>query len=889
MAKLPGAESISGPASLRPNAPAQVADVSGIARGISNLAGSVGAIAENEMQKMDTIDFARADAYQTKAFLNMQNKFQQDGDYATIADRAEKESQETLGAAANLIRNPRARQQWLEASEKSRIVNVDAISDIGTVKANQAERVALDGALEEYSRLITEPGTPDPIRESARRSLAATIDVAEQTGLYDPLQAEEKRSAFIDVAEEQLALNRLDALTRADPDAALGALGIGPTGDPLDDARNAVRLPVVTAPGTDLASIDPAILNRFEQVQSVFGTQLPVISGERSEARNKEVGGADQSRHVETNGGDAIDIDVSKLSKDERVRLIETASAMGFNGIGVYNNSLHLDTRSSRQAWGPSYSDDSTVPAWAREALDRHKSGAIAEVPVGAARDVDPRFAALTYQQRAAGFDRAKQASEQRDMQMRVGIETTAENAPAAIARQGEYDGNLPTANDFVQAYGAADGIQRYEAFDASVKVAQDTFAMRTMTADEIAALVDRAVPTSTGDDAALQEAKFEQISKAADATIKAREEDPSSYVTQVYPAVGQAWDAVDDDPSKFAQAVTVTAMAQEQLGITNMQLIPKTMAANTAAAFNNDQTTDAERMGALTGVVMATSNPDHQAAIYNQLVAEGVPPETRPAMDALARGDDGAAQRLFRAAMVKGDDLKALPGDVKPAQVDNEIAAQVFDDGQIGDVAYDLTYGATSNLNDAIQDRAVMANSVKLRLLDGSASNLQDAIDQTVKDMFGDVEVVTGASYGGKAGMKVLLPTGTDANTYQAGFDSLLGEVGEALAADLEQDLGTVSADNAQRAIAQSAVANYVEQTLSGGYFTNAGDGVFKFIDPNGRGAVLGRDGQPLTFTAAQVSAAGADADTPMVDPEVGASWSVDADGNYVLSEGAR
>lgn len=864
MARLPSAESISGPASLRPSAPAPVADVSGIAKGVSNLAGSIGQIARDEQEKQNVIDFAAADAFQTKQFLEMQNAFQNDGDYSTIGERAEKQSQEVISNAASLIRDPRARQQWATASEVNRIRNVDALGDIGRTKANDAERISFTSSLEDYSRLITEPGTPQDVVDAARRNLAATIDVAEQNGIYDPAQAEQARRTFIDGAEEQRALNEGDALIRADPDGALGALGIGPTGDPLTDTRNTVRLPIVAAPGVNVADVDVAVLNRFEQLQSVFGEQIPVISGSRDSERNAKAGGASDSQHLTENGSKAIDLDVSGLNTEERVRLIETASAMGFTGIGVYNNSLHLDT-GARRAWGPSHKGDS-VPAWAKDAIGKHTAGSIAEVPVAAARGVDPRFAALSYQQRAALFDRAKQASEQRDMQMRVGIQTTVENAPVAISRQGQYDGSMPTANDFVQAYGAAEGMERFENFDASVKVAQDTFAMRTMTADEIAAIVDQAVPTSAGDDALLQEKQFEQISAAADATIKAREADPSGYVMSVYPAVEQAWAAVDDDPANFSQAVAVTAMAQEQLGIQNLQLLPKQMAAGTAAQFNDSNLSDLERMGALTGVVMATSDPAHQAAIYQQLVAEGVPELTRPALEALARGDDGAATRLLKAAMVDGTALnKQLPGNVTPAQIDDDIQSQLFDSGQIGDIAYDLTYGSASNLNDAIADTALITNSVKLRMLDGSAGgNLQTAIDMTVKDMFGDVEVVNGRSWGGQAGMKVLLPTGTDQGTFQAGFDSLLGEVGEALAADLESDLGDVPADNAQRAIAEAGVANYVEQTLAAGYFTNAGEGLFKFIDPNGRGAVMGRDGQPLTFTQQEVLAASAETGNP-------------------------
>lgn len=858
--KIPTAESVSGPASLRPVGPSAVADMSGLTQGVRNLAGSAQRIVAEEREKQNTIDLAAADAFATRGFLGMQNDFQQDGDYDTFVERAEAGTQDLTTQAAELIRDPEMRQRWVAANEVNRIRQVDAVGDLATAAANEAERVRFDNTLQDYSRILEDPTTPEAVRESTRRSLAGTIQVAQQSGLYSPAEAAKAEQLYIVTAEQRLATNTADALIRQNPEEVIAGMGIvANPDDPLDATRANTRLPIVAGPGVNVQEVDPGVLTRYEQVQGAFGKQLTIISGSRDDQHNADVGGASGSQHLPGNGSKAIDVDVSNLSKEERIRLIETASAMGFTGIGVYNGSLHFDT-GARRAWGPSHGGES-VPAWAKEAIDRHTGGQIAEVPVGTNADVDPRFAALDYQQRAALYDKATQEVEKRNMEVRASIETTAENAPAAIGRSGGYDGYIPTANDFVMAYGARDGLEKYEAFDASVKVAQDSFAMRTMSADEIAAIVERSVPTDTGDGAALQEKSFSQISAAADATIKARQDDPAGYVQAVYPAVAEAWQNVGDDPATFQRAVSLTAMAQEQLGMP-VQVLPKAMAANTATVFNDTGRSDEERIGALTSVVLATDKPDQQAAIYEQLVEAGVPAQTRGAMEALSRGDQGAAQRLMMASMAAPETLnKALPGDIKPAQVDDDIQAMVFDTGQVGDIYYDLAFGATENVNAAVQDMALMSNSVKLRLLDGSAGgNVQRAIDMTVQDMFGDVQPVTGSSGGGKSGIKALLPKTADVQAYQTGFDALLGQVGDALASDLERDMGDVPADGAQRAIANAAVANYVEQALAGGYFTNAGDG-FKFMDPNGRGPVLDAAGEPLIFSTDQVLAATATA----------------------------
>jgi hypothetical protein len=87
MARLPGIESVTGPASMRPASPAPVADMSGLTQGVRNLAGSAQRIVANERQKQNTIDLARADAFATTEWLNLQNSFENDGNYGTFEER----------------------------------------------------------------------------------------------------------------------------------------------------------------------------------------------------------------------------------------------------------------------------------------------------------------------------------------------------------------------------------------------------------------------------------------------------------------------------------------------------------------------------------------------------------------------------------------------------------------------------------------------------------------------------------------------------------------------------------------------------------------------------------------------------------------------------------
>jgi hypothetical protein len=119
-----------------------------------------------------------------------------------------------------------------------------------------------------------------------------------------------------------------------------------------------------------MSGVDNRVIQKFGQLQGIAGQQFKIRSAYRSPAENVAVGGARRSQHMH---GNALDIDVSHMSPKERVELIANASALGFTGIGVYNNTLHLDI-GGRRAWGPDYTSAS-VPKWASRAISAHLSG----------------------------------------------------------------------------------------------------------------------------------------------------------------------------------------------------------------------------------------------------------------------------------------------------------------------------------------------------------------------------------------------------------------------------------------------------------------------------------------------------------------------------------
>lgn len=121
----------------------------------------------------------------------------------------------------------------------------------------------------------------------------------------------------------------------------------------------------------DWDGLDPKTAEKVIALQKAWGEPLQLNSTFRSKAKNKAVRGATKSQHLH---GKAVDISVRGMSKQERSRLLSLASAMGFGGLGVYTNAIHVDT-AHRRSWGLSptgkYSS-AYVPGWAKDVISTH-------------------------------------------------------------------------------------------------------------------------------------------------------------------------------------------------------------------------------------------------------------------------------------------------------------------------------------------------------------------------------------------------------------------------------------------------------------------------------------------------------------------------------------
>lgn len=135
------------------------------------------------------------------------------------------------------------------------------------------------------------------------------------------------------------------------------------------------------APGVD-NHISEAISGRMRSVQNIFGKKLTITSGYRDPSRNSKVGGAKNSAHLR---GNAVDVSTNGMNTNDKIKLIQIASAVGIGGIGVYSNGgLHFDVE-GRRAWGDDY-HLSSLPQWAAGVIAGHLQGSY----LGSMQDIQP-------------------------------------------------------------------------------------------------------------------------------------------------------------------------------------------------------------------------------------------------------------------------------------------------------------------------------------------------------------------------------------------------------------------------------------------------------------------------------------------------------------------
>ncbi len=99
--------------------------------------------------------------------------------------------------------------------------------------------------------------------------------------------------------------------------------------------------------GCGYAVVDVDLLRLLERVRAHFGKPVKINSACRCENHNKEVGGADGSKHKL---GIAADIVVKDVDSSEVYNFIDR-HLPGPLGLGSYNSFTHVDVREVKARW----------------------------------------------------------------------------------------------------------------------------------------------------------------------------------------------------------------------------------------------------------------------------------------------------------------------------------------------------------------------------------------------------------------------------------------------------------------------------------------------------------------------------------------------------------
>lgn len=836
MARLPTRFDISQQPSGRSGRVIAEYDTSGIGRGMQQLGAGISNLAADLRQRNATVDLARAEAYKTQGLIGVTNEFSEDGDYSTFNKRAPEKTKDVVKKAADLIRDPTLREKWRLGAETDAVRTNDAIGDRGRTLSRQAETVAFDDALEVNRRIYVDPDSTDEQKAKAKADIDGAISVGQQNGLLTPEQAASRRDQYIRNAE----FSRAKLAVERDPTVITTPL------PRTVNERSGRAMGVLQSLGWSK-----------EQAAGIVGN-LIAESQLNTSALNAGDGadGSDSIGVAQWNGTRAQALKDFAASKGTDWQDFDTQIA--FIDHELRNSPSERDAFDALQKAGdPKAAAEAMIMYERPRGSDQgvqsahNYRGRVRAAMQAAGLEPNPEwFKELSPEQRQVVYDQAETRRRQIAQESQAGIENVVQNAPTAIQNTGAYDGQLPTREQFIDAYGIQDGSQRYNKFSAAVDVSEQAYGFRTMSADEIQAAVREAVPTSSGDNAALETAKYETLSKAAASTLAARKEDPASYAMQAFPAVNLAWQQAQET-GNYQAALSAMSTAQRQLGILDMQLLPKQIADQSVVNFKDANLTGQERLNAVAGLVFSTPDTAQRTAVFNQLVDAGLPQTMEGVFEAMARGDQGAATRLMEAVTV---DPAKLPTDREntPAMITENIYSDVWSPGEIGFTAYGMAYGDASSMERAQRGTELMNKAVRLRMSRGE--DMQTAIDGTKKDLFGDKVVFDGM---GDVNADLAVPADMDQGALNNGLAASREIFRQALVSQRERIIGAqdVPVADGQKAIIDAATENRVNDIMANGVFVVSGNGV-GLRDPYTGQFVSNADGQPLTLSFDEILA---------------------------------
>lgn len=389
------------------------------------------------------------------------------------------------------------------------------------------------------------------------------------------------------------------------------------------------------------------------------------------------------------------------------------------------------------------------------------------------------------------------------------------------------------------------------------------TSGLGTMNDAQMDALLAQIKPKG-GDNAADQQFVYDNVKSRIEAARTARKDDPASYVMQNAPGVQQAWqNFAPANPATARDAIAATIAAQQRMGFTPSQIapLPKAAAEQVSRMVLDDKVPADMRLNAVAGLVAATDDPDQQRAIFQQLVKAGVPEAMETAVDAYARGDTGAARRLFAAATIT--EATMPKGQVKPDPgFADAVSAALFGDGTDGEAFYGLDTGQPSAQQQARRDFELAKNAASLAMAGGTSQSA--AIAQATKDILGDVQRLD-AQFDNGGGVKGVAPKSVDPEQLKAGMQAAFPKAIDAVQALKKATLAAMPKDMPEvvKRLKLADYDNLITNLAADGLFRPYGSG-WALFDPHTGAFVGDANGKALTWQTDELLAMGSKTDAP-------------------------
>lgn len=100
-------------------------------------------------------------------------------------------------------------------------------------------------------------------------------------------------------------------------------------------------------------SLRAMLTGPFQQLQRAMGMTIVINDALPTEGTGRaDPNDPDYNPNSQHWNGAALDIDISNMSHSQRLRLVQTARSLGFNGFGFGNGYMHIDMRKDPAVWG---------------------------------------------------------------------------------------------------------------------------------------------------------------------------------------------------------------------------------------------------------------------------------------------------------------------------------------------------------------------------------------------------------------------------------------------------------------------------------------------------------------------------------------------------------